>query len=183
MPSIETAVNNGIAQITLNRPAALNAIDDPMFVAIGEALDAWIADPAVRAVTLRGAGKAFSAGGDVRYVSDAARNGRPELGDALYRKEYRIDLMIHHYPKPVIAIIDGFCMGGGMGLAMHAAYRVVTERALLAMPETQIGFFPDCRRFVAARATSGCARDVPRADPRTPRPRAIRANANWRPMW
>ena len=144
MATVETSVERGIGTILLNRPAALNALDASMYAALGSTLDAWHDDPEVRAVTLRGAGKAFCAGGDVRFTLERVRAGDGDLVDALFREEYRIDGLIHRYPKPVVAVIDGVCMGGGMGLAMHARYRLVTERALLAMPETDLGFIPDC---------------------------------------
>lgn len=144
MATIESTVERGIGRLLLNRPAALNAIDGPMFAAIGQTLDRWTGDESVRAVTIRGAGKAFCAGGDVRYTVETVKRGDGHLVDELYREEYRIDGLIHDYPKTVVALVHGVCMGGGMGLAMHAAYRIVTEDALLAMPETELGFFPDC---------------------------------------
>ena len=144
MSLIESTVENGIGRLLLNRPAALNAIDGPMFATIGGILERWIDDPTVRAVTVRGAGRAFCAGGDVRYTVESVRSGQRRLIDELYGVEYRIDGLIHRYPKPFVAVVHGACMGGGMGLAMHAAYRLVCEDALLAMPETELGFFPDC---------------------------------------
>jgi enoyl-CoA hydratase len=144
MANIEATVENGVGRILLNRPQALNAMDMPMYVAIGRALDAWVDDPAVRAVTLRGAGKAFCAGGDVRYTLASYQSGDGRLADEGYREEYRVDQLIHAYPKPVAAIVHGICMGGGMALAMYSAGRVMTEGALLAMPENAIGLFPDC---------------------------------------
>lgn len=144
MANIEATVENGVGRILLNRPQALNAMDMPMYVAIGKVLDAWVDDPAVRAVTLRGAGKAFCAGGDVRYTLASYRSGDGTLADAGYREEYRVDQLIHAYPKPVAAIVHGICMGGGFALAAYSVHRVMTEQALLAMPENAIGLFPDC---------------------------------------
>jgi enoyl-CoA hydratase len=141
---VVSSVEHGIGRVLLNRPAALNAVNGPMFADIGRILDAWIGDDAVRAVTIRGAGRAFCAGGDVRYTVESVRSGDHRLIDQLYGEEYRIDALIHRYPKPFVAVIHGACMGGGMGLSMHAAYRLVAEDALLAMPETELGFFPDC---------------------------------------
>ena len=144
MATVETSVERGVGTILLNRPAALNALDASMYEGLTSVLDAWYDDPRVRAVTMRGAGKAFCAGGDVRFTLETVRSGDAARVDELYRQEYGIDGLIHRYPKPIIAVIDGVCMGGGMGLAMHAQYRLVSERALLAMPETELGFFPDC---------------------------------------
>lgn len=143
METIVTTVERGIGRIVLNRPQALNAMDTPMYYALGRTLDGWRDDAAVRAVTIRGAGKAFCAGGDIKYTLASVRAGDGSA-EAGYREEYRVDALIHDYPKPVAAIVHGICMGGGMGLAMHAARRFVTAGALLAMPETAIGFFPDC---------------------------------------
>ncbi|MDB5069449.1 MAG: putative enoyl-CoA hydratase [Candidatus Eremiobacteraeota bacterium] len=132
-----------IGQIVIDRPRALNALDDRMFAAIGETLTAWRDDPAVEAVVVRGAGTTFSAGGDIRMVRDAALAGDDAALARMYRAEYSLDALIDAYPKPYIAAIDGYCMGGGLGVAMYGSFRVVTERALLAMPEVGIGFFPD----------------------------------------
>ncbi len=144
MANIETTVENGVGRILLNRPQALNAMDMPMYVAIGQALDGWVDDPIVRAVTLRGAGKAFCAGGDVRYTLASYQSGDGKLADDGYHEEYRVDQLIHAYPKPVAAVVHGVCMGGGMALAAYSALRVIVEGAILAMPENAIGLFPDC---------------------------------------
>ena len=132
-----------VGQIVIDRPRAFNALDDRMFAAIGETLTAWRHDPAVEAVIVRGAGTTFSAGGDIRMVRDAALAGDDAALARMYRAEYSLDALIDAYPKPYVAAIDGYCMGGGLGVAMYAAFRVVTQRAVLAMPEVGIGFFPD----------------------------------------
>ncbi|MBV6286128.1 enoyl-CoA hydratase/isomerase family protein [Pseudomonas aegrilactucae] len=136
-------VRNHIGHLTLNRPAGLNALTLSMVRQLQSALDAWAADPNVRAVVLRGEGpKGFCAGGDIRSLYDSFK-----AGDSLHRdffvEEYALDLCIHHYRKPIVALMDGFTLGGGMGLAQGAELRVVTERSRLAMPETGIGYFPD----------------------------------------
>ena len=143
MSRIEAAVTNGVGELVLNRPEALNAVDGAMFAQIETTLLAWRDDPAVRLVLVRGNGKAFSAGGDIRAVREALMRGDLAHNEALYRAEYAVNAIIDEYPKPYVALVDGYAMGGGLGLAMHAAYRVVTERAIVAMPETLIGFFPD----------------------------------------
>jgi enoyl-CoA hydratase len=135
-----------VGLVTLNRPKALNALSLDMCRALHPRLDAWAADPSVRAVVIRGAGgKAFCAGGDVRAVAGSV--ARPEAGASLSREfflaEYSLNHRIHHFPKPFIALVDGICMGGGLGLSVHGAFRVVTEKLVLAMPETAIGIFPD----------------------------------------
>ena len=137
-----------VGLVTLNRPKALNALDQGMIRALHPALEAWAREPEVKAVVIRGAGgRAFCAGGDVRAVAlslgSAAPEGQEPLSRAFFREEYRLNHLIHHYPKPYVALVDGICMGGGLGLSAHGSHRVVTERLVLAMPETAIGLFPD----------------------------------------
>ena len=134
----------GIAgRITMNRPAALNALTYSMVGRIWEALTAWQDDPAVGLVLLDGVGeRALCAGGDVRALYDSRGQGSG-LARAFWREEYRLNALIGRYPKPFVAIQDGIVMGGGIGLSGHARDRVVTERSRLAMPETGIGLIPD----------------------------------------
>ncbi|MCF5053076.1 enoyl-CoA hydratase/isomerase family protein [Pseudomonas syringae] len=136
-------VRNHIGHLTLNRPAGLNAITLGMVRSLTQQLQAWADDPEVHAVVLRGAGeKAFCAGGDIRSLYDSFKHG-DSLHQDFFVEEYALDLAIHHYRKPVLALMDGFVLGGGMGLAQGADLRVVTERSRLAMPEVAIGYFPD----------------------------------------
>jgi enoyl-CoA hydratase len=132
-----------LARITLNRPKALNALTLDMSVTITKLLCDWADDPQVGAVMLDGAGgRAFCAGGDIRALYDAAKAKDP-LPERFWSDEYHLDVMIARYRKPVIAVMDGLVMGGGVGLSAHAAHRVVTERSAVAMPEVGIGYFPD----------------------------------------
>ena len=133
--------------LTLNRPKALNALSLEMIRAVTAQLLAWRDDPQVGAVLLRGANRegkapAFCAGGDIRYFHGAALAGDPTLED-FFSEEYALNHLIHTFGKPTFALMDGITMGGGMGLAQGASMRIVTERSLLAMPETNIGLFPD----------------------------------------
>jgi enoyl-CoA hydratase len=133
-----------VGRIVLNRPQALNALDLPMIRACKRALDAWRDDPHVHAVVIEGAGdRAFCAGGDIRALRQYELDGEHNRAEEFFREEYELNLMIATYPKPYAALIDGICMGGGIGVSVHAPYRVATERAAFAMPETAIGFFPD----------------------------------------
>jgi enoyl-CoA hydratase len=147
-----------LRRITLNRPQALNAITLDMAIAMTALLREWQADPKVGAVLLDGAGdRGFCAGGDIRALYDAANNKQPITADALparfWATEYKLNVMIARYAKPVVAVMDGLVMGGGVGLSAHAAHRVVTERSAVAMPEVGIGFFPDVgASFLMARA-------------------------------
>ncbi|WP_025856778.1 enoyl-CoA hydratase/isomerase family protein [Pseudomonas sp. CHM02] len=136
-------VRNHIGHLTLNRPAGLNAITLSMVRSLASQLQAWADDPQVHAVVLRGAGeKAFCAGGDIRSLYDSFKSG-DTLHQDFFIEEYALDLAIHHYRKPIVALMDGFVLGGGMGLVQGADLRVVTERSRLAMPEVAIGYFPD----------------------------------------
>ncbi|MGW0845458.1 enoyl-CoA hydratase/isomerase family protein [Streptomyces sp. NPDC002787] len=132
------------AHITLNRPKSLNALNHTMVRRIDEALTAWEDDPAVETVVLTGAGeRGLCAGGDIRVVHDDARDGDGTVAGAFWRDEYHLNARIARYPKPYVAVMDGIVMGGGVGVSAHGSVRVVTERSMIAMPETGIGFVPD----------------------------------------
>lgn len=136
-------VEGAIARIRLDRQKALNALNLAMIEKILPWLDRWAKDPSIQAVVIAGAGeKSFCAGGDVRAVWEAGKRG-DDLTDRFFRQEYRLNRAIHIFPKPFIALIDGITMGGGLGLSVHGSHRVVTERSVVAMPETAIGLFPD----------------------------------------
>lgn len=136
-------VRNNVGYLTLNRPEGINAITLEMVRALQGYLDAWAADPHINAVVLKGAGeRGFCAGGDIRSLHDSYKAG-DSLHRDFFREEYALDLCLHQYRKPVVALMDGFTLGGGMGLAQGAELRVVTEHSRLGMPETAIGYFPD----------------------------------------
>jgi enoyl-CoA hydratase len=145
--------DGALRRITLNRPQALNAITLDMVLAMTELLRQWESDPKVGAVLLDGAGgRAFCAGGDIRALYDAATTG-DSLPARFWATEYKLNVLIARYRKPLIAVMDGLVMGGGVGLSAHTAHRVVTERSAIAMPEVGIGFFPDVGAcFLLARA-------------------------------
>jgi enoyl-CoA hydratase/carnithine racemase len=129
--------------LTLNRPSSLNALNLPMIRLLRQQLKAWQNDPEVIAVVLRGAGeRAFCAGGDIRslYESFRAQDG---LHLTFFEEEYALDHYIYTYSKPILALMDGFVLGGGMGLVQGASLKVITERMKMGMPETGIGYFPD----------------------------------------
>jgi enoyl-CoA hydratase len=142
-----------LRRITLNRPAALNALTLDMAAVMTRVLRAWADDASVGIVLLDGSGeRAFCAGGDIRALYDAALSGG-SLPQEFWATEYRLDVLIARYPKPVVAVMDGLVMGGGVGLAAHASHRIVTERSSVAMPEAAIGYFPDVGAcFLLARA-------------------------------
>jgi enoyl-CoA hydratase/carnithine racemase len=133
--------------LTLNRPQALNALSLEMIRLLSAQLLAWRDDAEVGAVVLRGTNRegkapAFCAGGDIRFFHQAALAGNPEI-EAFFTEEYALNHLVHTYGKPTFVLMDGITMGGGMGLAQGASMRVATERSKLAMPETNIGLFPD----------------------------------------
>ncbi len=140
-------VKGRVGLITLNRPKALNALSLDMVRALTAALLQWQDDPQVLAVAVRGQGKegpfgAFCAGGDIRFFHQAALAGDARLED-FFTEEYTLNHLVHSYAKPYIAFMDGIVMGGGMGISQGAALRIVTSRTKMAMPETNIGLFPD----------------------------------------
>jgi enoyl-CoA hydratase/carnithine racemase len=147
---IKTSIDRRLACLTLDRPRALNALSLDMIRAITEALSSWRDDEAIDAVVIRSSmGRAFCAGGDIRYFHGLA-HATPAGGSAaledFFTEEYALNHLIHHYPKPYIALMDGVVMGGGMGISQGSrtqGLRVVTERTKMAMPEVNIGLFPD----------------------------------------
>nr|WP_295771190.1 enoyl-CoA hydratase/isomerase family protein [Rhodoferax sp.] len=151
---VHATVSGGIGLITLNRPKALNALSLPMVQALLATLQAWRDDRAVFAVAIRGSNKigrpgslealfgGFCAGGDIRFFHQAALAGDSAL-DTFFTDEYTLNHLIHNYPKPYIAFMDGIVMGGGMGISQGGSLRIVTETTKMAMPETGIGLFPD----------------------------------------
>ena len=143
-PDIITEIRNGVGLITLNRPKALNALNLEVFRVLHTLLPAWATDDRVRMILIQGAGdRAFCAGGDVQSIYDAHQRGDHDFIRELFRLEYTVNYLIATFPKPYVALMDGFVLGGGCGVSVHGSHRIVTERTVLAMPETCIGYFPD----------------------------------------
>src|SRR5688572_13334223 len=143
MDHILFRVEGALARVTLNRPQALNALTLDMCAALQRQLAAWAEDPNIATVAIDAVpGRAFCAGGDIRIVSQWGQENDPRALE-FFRTEYALNSFIKHFPKPYVALIDGICMGGGVGISIHGSHRVVTEKALFAMPETAIGFFTD----------------------------------------
>ncbi|MFE9445281.1 enoyl-CoA hydratase/isomerase family protein [Streptomyces sp. NPDC006602] len=136
-------VHRGVGRILVNRPKALNALTTGMVAAIDRALAGWEHIPLSAVVLASTSAKAFCAGGDIRTIREHSLAGDAEASERFFASEYRLNARIAEYPVPIVSLIDGLCMGGGLGLSVHGMFRVVTERAVLAMPETGIGFFPD----------------------------------------
>ncbi|WP_170336697.1 enoyl-CoA hydratase/isomerase family protein [Ruegeria arenilitoris] len=130
--------------VGLDRPKAMNALNLEMIRDIDAALSKFQDDPAVHCVVLQSNhDRAFCAGGDMRRVRELSLEGKFDEAERFFEEEYALIERISQYSKPYISLIDGICMGGGMGLSVHGAYRIATERAVFAMPETAIGFIPD----------------------------------------
>src|SRR3954470_9063622 len=133
----------GAGRITLNRPKALNSLTLDMVHAFAEALDGWAGDDGVRVIIIDGAGtRGLCAGGDVRALYESGPRG-DGMAETFWRDEYRLNAAIGSYPKPVVAVMDGIVMGGGVGISAHASCRIVTEKTMIAMPEVGIGLLPD----------------------------------------
>ena len=136
-------VEGSVGRLTLNRPAALHALNTGMCEIMIEALLGWRDDPAVTLVLIDHSGeRGFCAGGDNRMLAESGA-GDGVQARKFFHTEYQLNDLLHRYAKPVVAIMDGVTMGGGVGLSMPARYRVATERTTFAMPETGIGLFPD----------------------------------------
>jgi enoyl-CoA hydratase len=142
--AVKLEVHHGAGWVTLSRPEALHALNTPMCAAILEALIIWARDAAVHLIVIQHdpATRGFCAGGDIRMLAASGAGDAAEARD-FFRTEYRMNAALNAFPKPVLALMDGVTMGGGVGLSVHGTHRVSTERTVFAMPETGIGLFPD----------------------------------------
>jgi enoyl-CoA hydratase/carnithine racemase len=154
MDDVLIRVEGHAGRITLNRPEALNALTPDMCREMDAALIGWAKDPAVALVILDGAGpRAFCAGGDIAKVYAEGIRGEAGMARDFWRDEYRMNLRLAEYPKPVVSLMHGFIMGGGVGVGCHGHPRVVGESAQVAMPECGIGLIPDVGgTYLLARA-------------------------------
>ncbi|MCP1242976.1 enoyl-CoA hydratase/isomerase family protein [Acetobacter lambici] len=154
---VRTARRGHLGCIILDKPKRLNAVDLEMATGIERALTAWRDDPSVQAVLIESsAPRAFCAGGDLKAIRDVLQANGPDVAFDLMNRVYQTMLHIAQYAKPVVSFMDGIAMGGGVGLGGHARYRVVTERSIVAMPETSIGLVPDAGgSWLLARAPGG----------------------------
>mmetsp|Transcript_12194 Transcript_12194/g.23314 ORF Transcript_12194/g.23314 Transcript_12194/m.23314 type:complete len:390 (+) Transcript_12194:42-1211(+) len=130
---------NGCGLITLNRPKKLNALTTDMVRSIRKLLQQWKNEGAIKFVAFSSMGeRAFCAGGDIHALAT-----QPGFAEVFFREEYHMNFEIATYPKPVVSLLKGIVMGGGVGISVHGTYRIVTEKTVFAMPETGIGLFPD----------------------------------------
>ncbi|WP_112310510.1 enoyl-CoA hydratase/isomerase family protein [Pseudogemmobacter bohemicus] len=143
-PHVHCRIEGCAGRITLTRPQALNALTHAMVQVIDAALIAWADDPAVTRIVIDAAGaRAFCAGGDVAAVWRAGMAGDAQAGRSFWRDEYRMNARLADYPKPVISFMQGFVMGGGVGLGCHVRARIIGLSTRMAMPECNIGLIPD----------------------------------------
>ena len=144
MTEIICQVKDGLACMTLNRSKVLHALNHSMCQSMLDALSFWYHDPNIHAIWIEHAPetRGFCAGGDIKMLSDSGQSDGREACQFFYL-EYQLNHLIKTYPKPIIAIIDGITMGGGVGISVHATYRIATENTVFAMPETGIGLIPD----------------------------------------
>lgn len=144
--------------ITLNRPHALNALTWDMCLAIEAAFDDWKGDPTIALIIIDGAGdRAFCSGGDIAEMYVSGQRGDYDYGRRFWRDEYRLNEKIFNYDKPIATFLQGFTMGGGVGVGCHGSHRIVCDSSQIAMPECTIGLVPDVGgSLILARAPGHC---------------------------
>ncbi len=143
MNHLRSQIHHRTGLIELDRPQAINALSSAMIDSLTQLLLAWADDPGVDQVVVRGRGRGFCAGADVRELRQLVIDGQSEQAVGFLAREYRLNRLIATYPKPYIACLHGIAMGGGLGVSIHGSRRLVTAEARLAMPETIIGLWPD----------------------------------------
>lgn len=154
MPDLNIRIQGRAGRITLTRPQALNAMSYDMCMAIDATLRLWREDDDVALVVIDAEGdKAFCAGGDIAELYDTGTRGDFAYGRTFWRDEYRLNAMMADYPKPLVSFMQGFTMGGGVGIGCHGSHRVVDDGSRIAMPECGIGLVPDVGgSYILARA-------------------------------
>lgn len=144
MTDLDIRRDRHAGRITFTRPQALNALSHDMVLAIESAIDTWRQDDAVRLIIIDAEGeRAFCAGADVAQLCRAAMAGDHGMGRRFFADEYRLNAKLAHYPKQIVSLMQGFVMGGGVGIGGHVSHRIVGDSTRMAMPETGIGLIPD----------------------------------------
>ncbi|NKB28127.1 MAG: enoyl-CoA hydratase/isomerase family protein [Rhodobacteraceae bacterium] len=143
MSDIHIRRDGALGRITLNRPDALNALTHQMCLDIDAALVGWADDPNIRMLLIEGEGRSFCAGGDITEMYRAGLASDFTYGQRFWRDEYRMNARLFEFPKPVASFLQGFTMGGGVGVGCHASHRIVAETSKIAIPEVGIGLVPD----------------------------------------
>ena len=154
MSNIDIRVDGRAGRITLNRPKALNALTWDMCLATEKALDQWRDDPEIALIIIDAAGdRAFCAGGDLAEMYRTGISGDFAYGQAFWRDEYRMNAKLAEYPKPIVSFMQGFTMGGGVGMGGHCSHRIVGDTSQISMPECAVGLVPDVGgSFLLSRA-------------------------------
>ena len=153
MKNLIIKVENNVGKITLNRPSALNALTYEMILQIEKTLDDWLTKN-IDLIIIDAVGeKAFCAGGDITDLYQSGLERKFSYGQQFWLDEYRLNEKLFNYPKPIVSFMQGFTMGGGVGLGCHVSHRVVCETSRIAMPECTIGLVPDVGgSYILARA-------------------------------
>ncbi|PCJ09344.1 MAG: enoyl-CoA hydratase [Rhodobacteraceae bacterium] len=156
MSDIDIRIIGKAGRITLTRPKALNALSYDMCMAIDTALRAWATNDTVDLVVIDAEGdKAFCAGGDIAELYDTGTQGNYGYSRKFWRDEYRLNARIFEYPKPIVSFLQGFTMGGGVGIGCHGTHRIVGESSQISMPEVGIGLVPDVGGTLMLALASG----------------------------
>ncbi|WIM68453.1 3-hydroxyisobutyryl-CoA hydrolase [Corynebacterium breve] len=140
---VDITVKKSTGILTLDRPEALNSLNEEMVGTIAGALDAWADDDSIDQVVIYSSGKHFCAGGDVRNARQRILDGEAKDVDDFFATEYRMNLALAEFPKPYIALMNGVVMGGGLGISVHGSHRVITQGSFASMPEMNIGYCTD----------------------------------------
>lgn len=157
MNDIHTQKSGKTGRITFTRPKALNALSYEMCLAIEDALDAWAKDDDVQMIVIDAEGeRAFCAGGDIGKIYETGKAGDVAYGRQFWADEYRMNAKLFEFPKPVAAFMQGFTMGGGVGVGGHASHRVVGDSTQISMPECGIGLVPDVGGSYILANAPGC---------------------------
>lgn len=156
MTDLLTRQENSTGRLTLNRPDALNALTHDMALSMETQLNLWKDDHGISQVLIDAVGeRAFCAGGDIQDLYDHGKKGDFAFGQRFWRDEYRLNALIARYPKPVVVMMQGFVMGGGVGIACHGSHRVVGLTSRIALPECSIGLIPDVGSSAILAAAPG----------------------------
>lgn len=156
-----TDISQSTGVITLNRPKALNSLNPEMIAELSRTLRAWREDEKVEQIVIESASpKGFCAGGDVRFAREEVLAGNLEETDEFFAEEYAMNSMLASYPKPIVALVGGVVMGGGLGVSALGSHLVVADKAFASMPEMAIGFSTDVgmtQHFQTMQGTRGKA--------------------------
>ena len=172
---MRAARDGAVAHVELNRPEALNAWLPEFADEVADALRTAAVDPEVRSILITGAGRAFSAGADVKRTRDLMPNGDPDLSSWLHRHYNPVILAVREAPKPVVGAIQGAAAGLGCSLALSCDLLVAGESSYLLLAFVNIAVMPDAGalRFLAERVGLARAAELAMLGERMPAPKAL----------